>query len=258
MPRPKLTVKRSYDILKRVGEWSKKYANLPDRYIKRAMEQVYFKTPNDPRYLPRTLQRTQWKFTTNRPWTREFYMENYPGKKVQSACVEPIKDWSFFRGDRVEILTGRDKGKQGIVIQIFQERNWVIVEGLNTKLVSMGKTKDFPGVMILEEQPLLVTSEVALVDPSDLQGTKIEWRYTESGERVRISARTGRLIPIPISSQETIDYKIPHLYKEHPKDTTKKVVEKITFKPELKTFEMDIMEKMGIKEDRIPKKTYWY
>lgn len=38
------------------------------------------------------------------------------------------------RGDRVEILVGRDKGKQGIVSQIYQERNWVIVEGLNTHL----------------------------------------------------------------------------------------------------------------------------
>lgn len=65
-------------------------------------------------------------------------------------------------------MTGPDKGKHGIVIQIIQERNWVIVEGLNTKMVPMGKTKDFPGIIILEEKPLLVTTEVALVDPSDL------------------------------------------------------------------------------------------
>lgn len=70
------------------------------------------------------------------------------------------------------MLVGRDKGKQGIVQQIIQERNWIIVEGLNTKLVSMGKTKKFPGIFILEEQPLLVTTDVALVDPSDLSVLK--------------------------------------------------------------------------------------
>lgn len=37
----KLSVKIKYNILDHVAEWSKKYANLPDRYIKRAMEQVF-------------------------------------------------------------------------------------------------------------------------------------------------------------------------------------------------------------------------
>lgn len=67
----------------------------------------------------------------------------------------------------MEILVGDDKGKHGIVKEIYQERNWVIVEGLNTKLKCMMKDKDFPGLYMKEEQPLLVTSQVQLVDPSD-------------------------------------------------------------------------------------------
>jgi len=61
------------------------------------------------------------------------------------------------------------------------------------------------------------------------QGTKIEWRYTEDGQHVRVSVRTGRVIPIPVSAMETRDYKIPALYKEQPKDTTKKEVMEVTF-----------------------------
>jgi large subunit ribosomal protein L24 len=68
----------------------------------------------------------------------------------------------------VEVLVGKDKGKQGIICQVFQERNWVIVEGLNCELKLIGKSKDFPGMYIKSEKPLLVTSEVSLVDPSDL------------------------------------------------------------------------------------------
>lgn len=68
----------------------------------------------------------------------------------------------------MEVLVGRDKGKQGIICQVFQERNWVIVEGLNCKLKLMGKSNDFAGIYIKSEQPLLVTNEVSLVDPSDL------------------------------------------------------------------------------------------
>lgn len=69
---------------------------------------------------------------------------------------------------QVEILTGKDKGKHGIVCEIIQERNWVFVEGLNTYLQLKGKTKKFPGMLVKTEAPLLVTTEVSLVDPSDL------------------------------------------------------------------------------------------
>lgn len=172
--------------------------------------------------------------------------------------MEPIAEWSYFRGDRVEITTGKDKGKQGIVKMIIQERNWVIVEGLNCELKPLGKDKDFPGIYIQEEQPLLVTTDVKLVDPSDLRGTEIEWRFTEEGEKVRVSTRTGRVIPIPATAQETIDFKSKGTYKEQEKDTGAKEASEITFQPALKTFEMDVMEQTGIKEDRVPLKSYWY
>ncbi|XP_011864704.1 PREDICTED: probable 39S ribosomal protein L24, mitochondrial [Vollenhovia emeryi] len=245
-------------LRQRVGEWSKKYANLPDSYINRAMAQVYWRTPRRPNYLPRTSERKRFRFSIHRPWTNQFQRDNAPGLHPKFVHVEPIKNWTFFRGDRVEVLVGKDKGKQGIVKEIYQERNWVIVEGLNTKLKCTMKSKTFPGVYMLIEQPLLVTSQVQLVDPSDRQGTPIEWRYTEDGRPIRVSVRTGRIIPIPVVSEETQDYKLPRLYLERAKDTTQSEVEKITYEPALKTFEMDIMEQMEIKEDRIPKKFYWY
>lgn len=66
------------------------------------------------------------------------------------------EEWSYFKGDRVEVLVGRDKGKQGIVKQVIQERNWVIVEGLNCHFRRAGQDKDYPGVLLKSEAPLLV------------------------------------------------------------------------------------------------------
>lgn len=61
---------------KELGEVSKAYANLPDSYIKRSMEQVHWKTPRGkPQYLNRTIERTKFRFTTNRPWTAQFYQQ---------------------------------------------------------------------------------------------------------------------------------------------------------------------------------------
>ncbi|KAK4884206.1 hypothetical protein RN001_000477 [Aquatica leii] len=219
-------------LYSRIGEWSKRYANLPERYIKRTMEQVYWRNPKGIQYKANTIiKRKKFHYTLDRPWSAQFYETNSPGILHPKVFVEPIKKWSFFKGDRVEILMGKDKGKQ--------ERGGV-------------------DVYIQEEEPLLVTDQVSLVDPSDLKSTGIEWRYTDSGEQVRVSLRTGRIIPMPATAEETIDYKSKSTYKEQPKDTIEKDVGEITFEPLLKTFEMDIMDKMGIREDRIPKKSYWY
>lgn len=156
------------------------------------------------------------------------------------------------------MLVGRDKGKQGFVSQIIQERNWVIVEGLNCHHRVIGKKKGFPGMVISSEAPLLVTTDVALVDPADLKSTEFEWRYSEDGAKQRVSLRTGRIIPVPASDEETHDYKSPRVYVERPKDTVAAEASKVTFDPQLKTFEMEIMDEMNIVEDRVPKRSYWY
>lgn len=193
----------------------------------------------------------------NKPWTGQFRQQNMPGTIRKKVFLEPVAEWSYFRGDRVEILVGKDKGKHGLISQVLPERNWVVVEGLNWHYRKVGADKEYPGVLIRSEAPLQL-DQVRLVDPSDLEGTDHEWRYTEEGEKVRVSSRTGRIIPIPESNNETHDYKAKSAYIEREKDTPGKLIGEVTFQPKLCTFEMDIMEDMGIKEDGIPKKTYWY
>lgn len=48
------------------------------------------------------------------------------------------------------------------------------------------------------------------------QPSKIEWRFTEDGNKVRVSVRTGRIIPIPKLAEETYDYKTKGTYKGIP------------------------------------------
>ncbi|XP_045455211.1 probable 39S ribosomal protein L24, mitochondrial isoform X1 [Melitaea cinxia] len=252
---------RIYNFLcKKVGELTVKYSNLPESYIKRSYEQVYWKNPKGyPQYRDVQVARKKFRFTTNRPWTMQFAKQNERTRQTKKVFLEPVGEWSFFKGDRVEVMVGRDKGKQGIVSQVIQERNWVIVEGMNTHLRVVGKDKDFPGITIQSEAPLLVTTGVKLVDPETLKPTEVEWRYTEDGDKVRVSLSSSRIIPIPKSAEETMDYKSKELYVDNPsKDTEAAAATKITFEPKLRTFEMDIMESMGIKEDRVPAKSYWY
>ncbi|XP_073825261.1 mitochondrial ribosomal protein L24 [Musca autumnalis] len=238
----------------------KNFSNFPKEYIERSKKQVYYETPKGtPQYLNRTVERKRYRYTMNRPWTGHFRQQNMPGTIRKKVHITPIEDWSYFRGDRVEILVGKDKGKHGLVTQVIPERNWVVVDGINWHYRTVGAEEGFPGVLIRSEAPLDVTKDIRLVDPSDLQGCDFEWRYTEDGEKVRVSVRTGRIIPIPESNNHTHDYKTKAAYIEREgKDTPATVIQEVTFKPKLSTFEMDIMEEMGIEEDRIPKKSYWY
>lgn len=42
--------------------------------------------------------------------------------------------------------------------------------------------------------------------------TEVDWRFTEKGERVRVSTRTGRIIPLPDSAKETEEFVLPKTY----------------------------------------------
>lgn len=228
------------------------------------------------RYVDREMQRTRrefkglrgwvdtnerpWHHTEARPWTDEAKQMNAPGQRHERVLVEPIMEWVIFKGDRVEVLVGPDKGKQGIINSIIKERNWCFVEGLNCKYTSAGSYVEGAAPRMLKrEKPLLVTTEILLVDPSDSKPTEVEWRYSEQGEKVRVSKRTGRVIPTTREADELEDFVLPADYRENElKDTKPAEVIKVTFQPRLMTFEKEIMDVMGIKDDRKSAKTYWY
>jgi len=246
-----------------LGQYTTDYSNLPQRYIKRKSTKIRYKSPVGPEFRPIFDSYKIRRHTMDRPWTSEYWANNpaYENSYDKEPVVLPIKseDWMWFRGDRVEILTGEDKGKQGYINMVVQERNWVIVEGINCSYKTLGEQGDFPGMMLKEEKPLLVTKDIKLVDPMDEKATDVEWRFSEAGERVRMSVRTGTIIPMPSKAEETLDYNTKTNYVMNKvKDTKPSVVEDVTYEPKLSTFEMDIMDQMGIQESRKPKKSWWY
>jgi len=205
-------------------------------------------------------RKREWIYTENPPWTDAAQEANKPKMKLKEF-IEPIaaSDWKIFKGDRVQIMKGVDRGKVGIVCLIVKERNWCFIEGLNCVYQWSQRSATNPGIITKKERPLLVTTEVALLDPSDQQPTEVEWRYDEAGERVRVSTRSGRIIPM---SEKTLneheDGTQKASYNPQPCDTDEKTLTKVTFKPSLSTFEQDIMKKMGIKEDRQRASNFYY
>uniref|UniRef100_A0A2C9KDT2 Large ribosomal subunit protein uL24 C-terminal domain-containing protein n=2 Tax=Biomphalaria TaxID=6525 RepID=A0A2C9KDT2_BIOGL len=233
-------------------------------YFKKYVEREIAQASGVSFYKPiqgwRHLRKRKWIYDENRPWTDAAKEANLPGKKL-TELIEPIpeSEWKIFKGDRVQILKGIDKGKQGIVCSTIKERNWCYVEGLNCIYQWMNKNSINPGMLTKIEKPLLVTTEVSLVDPSDLQPTQIEWRYDEDGNRVRVSLRTGRVIPISKKALDlTEDFVDKNDYIEQTWDTKEKELIKVTFKPVVLSFEEDIMKSMGIVETRKRAPNFYY
>jgi len=198
-----------------------------------------------------------YRFGTSRPWTVAAKRRNPPGTRRKKVFVEPIAsvDWTVLRGDTVEILAGKDKGKQGKVTQVFRHRNWVILEGLNTHYRFVGKSGDYRGTYIASEAPFLLR-DIAIIDPTDRKPTELEWRFTEEGEKVRVSLRTGRIVPKPVVERR--DGIITQQWKDGPKDTNPEDALEKTYNPSLKTLEEEVMEKLNIQEPRRHRRTYWY
>ena len=98
------------------------------------------------------------------------------------------------KGDLVQVITGKDKGVTGKVIQAYPNTERILVEGVNrikkhTKVTQTQRGAQSGGI-VTQEAPIHV-SNVMIVDPSDNKPTRIGHKVTEDGRRVRISRRTG-------------------------------------------------------------------
>ncbi|MEI2384060.1 50S ribosomal protein L24 [Breoghania sp. JC706] len=97
------------------------------------------------------------------------------------------------KGDTVIVRTGRDKGKTGEVISVMPAENRVLVRGVNVARRHQRQTAQDEGGIIAKELPIHV-SNVALADPKDGKPTRVGFKTTDDGRKVRIAKRSGDLI----------------------------------------------------------------
>jgi large subunit ribosomal protein L24 len=97
------------------------------------------------------------------------------------------------KGDRVVVLTGKDKGKTGDVLQVYPKRSRVIVSGVN-----IVKRHTAPSQMnaggIVEKEAALHVSNVAHADPKDGKPTRVGFKVLEGDRKVRVARRSGEVI----------------------------------------------------------------
>ena len=97
------------------------------------------------------------------------------------------------KGDTVVVLTGRDKGKSGEVIQLFPSDNKALVRGVNLVRRHQKQTQTQEAGIVSKEAPIHL-SNLAIADPKDGKATRVGFQVKEDGSKVRVAKRSGDLI----------------------------------------------------------------
>ena len=103
----------------------------------------------------------------------------------------------FRRGDRVIVLAGRDKGKQGEILRVMPKENRAIVRGVNVVRRHTRQSASSEGGIISKEAAINL-SNLAHEDPKDGKATRVGFRFEGEGEdrrKVRFAKRSGEMIP---------------------------------------------------------------
>jgi large subunit ribosomal protein L24 len=94
------------------------------------------------------------------------------------------------KGDKVIVLTGRDKGRTGEVIAVHTTEERALVRGVNMVKRHQKQTAQQEGGIISKEASIHL-SNVALADPKDGKPTRVGFKIMNDGRKVRVARRSG-------------------------------------------------------------------
>ena len=98
------------------------------------------------------------------------------------------------KGDTVQVLAGRDKGKRGEVLRVAPTDNRAFVQGVNmVKRHEKPQGLNRPGGITEKEGPIHL-SNLALLDPKTNKPTRVGFKTLEDGKKVRVAKASGEVI----------------------------------------------------------------
>ena len=99
------------------------------------------------------------------------------------------------KNDQVLVISGRDKGKRGRVIEVNTQTGRVVVEGVNMikKAVRPNRRRGIAGGIVEREAPINA-SNVMVIDPGSRKPTRVGYQILQDGRKVRVARKTGAVI----------------------------------------------------------------
>jgi large subunit ribosomal protein L24 len=94
------------------------------------------------------------------------------------------------RGDTVVVISGKEKGKRGEVERVLPREGRVVVGGVNVRTRHARPTQNNQQGLYTFAAPIHV-SNVMLIDPSSGEPTHVGYRFTDTGEKIRVGRVSG-------------------------------------------------------------------
>jgi large subunit ribosomal protein L24 len=94
------------------------------------------------------------------------------------------------KGDRVKVLTGKDREDVGEIMRVIPKRNMVIVEGVNVAKKHQRAVRATMQAGIIDRDMPIPVSNVALICPS-CGPTRVGYRFDDTGKKIRICRKCG-------------------------------------------------------------------
>ena len=99
------------------------------------------------------------------------------------------------KGDKVVVISGSDKGKQGSVIKVFPKEDRALVQGVNVVKRHQRQTQTQQAGIVTKEAPIHL-SNIAHADPKTGKATRIGLKTLGDGRRVRFAKKSGEVIDV--------------------------------------------------------------
>lgn len=99
------------------------------------------------------------------------------------------------KGDKVVVLAGRDKGKQGEVLKVLPAERRALVQGVNQVKRHTRASANSAGGIVVKEASVHI-SNLAIVDPKTGDATRVGYRTLEDGRKVRFAKASGEVIDV--------------------------------------------------------------
>jgi large subunit ribosomal protein L24 len=104
-----------------------------------------------------------------------------------------VKKSKIKKGDRVVVITGRDRGRQGEVLRVLRKEDRLVVQGVNMVKRHQRPSAGHPGGIVDKEASIHI-SNVAHIDPDSGKPTRVGSQMLDDGRKVRFARRSGEII----------------------------------------------------------------
>ncbi|MGB7084064.1 MAG: 50S ribosomal protein L24 [Phormidesmis sp.] len=98
------------------------------------------------------------------------------------------------KGDTVQVLTGKDKGKVGEIVDINAKKSQVIVQGVNMRTKHVKPQQEGESGQILTKEFPIHSSNVMLYSTKQKVASRVAHTFTEDGRKVRMLKKTGEIL----------------------------------------------------------------